>query len=55
MLYPIMTVGLTVAFFAYILYLAFIKKALKQNLKDVVYPGIFFISVWTGLYFFLLT
>lgn len=54
MLYPFITIGLLVAFIAYILYLAFVTKDLKQNLSKVVYPGLFFISVWAGLYFFVL-
>jgi len=51
MLYPFITIGLLIEFVAYLLYLAFVKKNLKQNLSTVVYPGLFFISVWAGLYF----
>lgn len=50
MLYPFMTIGLLIAFIAYVIYLALTKK-LKQNISTVVYPGLFFISVWAGLYF----
>ncbi len=41
-------------FILYVLYLAIIKKELKQNLNKVVYPGMFFIVVWALLYFVLL-
>jgi len=54
MLYPFIAIGLLIVFVAYILYLAFVKKDLKQNLRKVVYPGIFFISVWASLYFLVL-
>ena len=33
----------------------FKEKELKQNLSKVVYPGLFFISVWTVLYFSVLS
>jgi hypothetical protein len=50
MLYPFMTIGFLIVFIVYVLYLALTKK-LKQNISTVVYPGLFFISVWAGLYF----
>jgi hypothetical protein len=50
MLYPFMTIGFLIVFIVYVLYLALTKK-LKQNISTVVYPGMFFISVWAGLYF----
>lgn len=50
MLYPFMTIGFLIVFIVYVLYLA-LKKKLKQNISTVVYPGLFFISVWAGLYF----
>lgn len=50
MLYPFMTIGFLIVFIVYVLYLALMKK-LKQNISTVVYPGLFFISVWAGLYF----
>lgn len=50
MLYPFMTIGFLIVFIVYVLYLALTKK-LKQNIITVVYPGLFFISVWAGLYF----
>ncbi len=42
-------------FFCYLFYLAFIKKELKQNLSTVVYPGLFFITTWVILYYFLVS
>jgi len=42
-------------FLIYILYLALIKKELKQNLAQVVYPGLFFFAVWALLYYWLLS
>jgi len=53
-MYPFIAIGLLIVFVAYILYLAFVKKELKQNLNEVVYPGLFFISVWAGFYFLIL-
>lgn len=41
-------------FLLYVLYLAIVKKELKQNLDKVVYPGLFFMVVWAVLYYFLL-
>ena len=43
-----------VLFILYVGYLAFIKKALKQHLTTVVYPGLFFIAVWVACYFIFL-
>jgi len=54
-MYPFIAIGLLIVFVAYILYLALVKKELKQNLSKVVYPGLFFISVWTILYFSVLS
>jgi len=41
-------------FVFYLLYLAFIKKNLKSNLTQIVYPGLFFIAAWGILYVLLL-
>lgn len=46
---------MTVLFIVYVLYLAFFKKELKQQLTGVLYPGLFFIGVWCILYYFILT
>ena len=54
-MYPFIAVGLLFVFIAYVLYLVFVKKDSKQNLGNVIYPGLFFISVWAGLYFFVLS
>lgn len=43
-----------VLFVLYVLYLALVKKQLKQNLNQVVFPGLFFIAVWGILYYFVL-
>jgi hypothetical protein len=40
-----------IVFILYVLYLAIIKKTLKQNLTKVVYPGVFFILVWIVIYY----
>ncbi|QBZ96909.1 hypothetical protein GS03_00392 [Flavobacterium sangjuense] len=45
---------MTIIFVLYVLYLAFIKKDLKKNMQTVVYPGVFFISVWVICYFIFL-
>jgi hypothetical protein len=42
------------SFLVYILYLAFLKKELKQQLTGVLYPGLFFMGVWIFLYYFIL-
>ncbi len=49
-----MPIVFVLLFILYVLYLAIIKKELKQNLTKVVYPGLFFIMVWALLYFVLL-
>jgi hypothetical protein len=41
-------------FGAYVLYLALVKKDLKNNLQTIVYPGVFFIVIWIGCYFLFL-
>lgn len=46
---------MTVLFIVYVLYLAFFKKELKQQLTGVLYPGLFFLVVWSILYYFILT
>ncbi|WP_333599902.1 hypothetical protein [Flavobacterium sp.] len=48
---PIILIAL---FVFYVLYLALIKKELKQNLTGVLYPGLFFIVVWGILYYIIL-
>jgi len=45
---------LTAIFVFYLLYLAFVKKNLKNNLTQIVYPGLFFVVVWGILYVLLL-
>ncbi|MFA7444852.1 MAG: hypothetical protein WCY89_02815 [Flavobacteriaceae bacterium] len=52
MIYPFITIGLVVAFIIYVLYLALIKKNLKSKTQTVVLPGLFFIGVWLGVYYF---
>lgn len=49
-----MPVVFILLFVLYVLYLAIIKKEFKQNLSKVVYPGLFFILIWTLIYFVLL-
>lgn len=53
MTYPFIPIGLIITFIVYVSYLLFIKKDLKR-LKTVLYPGLFFIAVWIGIYCFLL-
>lgn len=45
---------LTLLFLGYLLYLGLIKKSLKSNRFQVVYPGLFFISIWAVIYFVML-
>lgn len=54
MTYPFIPLGLIAVFFGYILYLAIIKKNLKRKFKTVVLPGVFFITIWGVIYYFLL-
>ncbi len=44
----------TALFILYVLYLAFIKKNLRANLTQIIYPGLFFVAVWILLYFLIL-
>lgn len=50
MTYPFITIGLTIVFVVYLLYLLLIKKDFKK-LKAFLYPGLFFIAVWVAIYF----
>lgn len=50
MLYPLITLGLLVAFVGYILYHAIYRKNLKSKMNTVVLPGLFFVAVWIVLY-----
>jgi hypothetical protein len=53
MTYPFIPIGLISMFILVILYLLIIKKDMKQ-LKNVLYPGLFFIAIWAVIYYFLL-
>ena len=53
MTYPFIPIGLISIFILVILYLVIIKKDIKQ-LKNVLYPGLFFIAIWAVIYYFLL-
>ena len=44
-----------ILFMLYVLYLAFIKKDLKNNLSTVLYPGLFFMAIWGLIYYFLIS
>lgn len=46
-----MPIALMVIFALYLLYLAVIKKNLKNNLSAIVYPGLLFVLVWGICYF----
>lgn len=46
---PLILIGL---FILYMLYVALIKKDLKNNLK-YIYPGLFFVGIW-GIFYFLI-
>jgi CRISPR/Cas system endoribonuclease Cas6 (RAMP superfamily) len=48
----IMAIGLIVVFIGWILYRLIIKKDLKKNLNNL-YLGLFFIGIWTLIYFFI--
>ncbi|RKS02594.1 hypothetical protein C8C84_2317 [Flavobacterium sp. 102] len=48
---PIIFIAL---FVLYVLYITVVKKELKQNLYKVVYPGLFFITVWGTIYYFMI-
>gem|GEM_PF-518066 len=47
-----MAMGLTLAFFGWVLYHLIIKKDLKKNLNNM-YLGFFFIGTWVLFYFFI--
>lgn len=49
----ILTLGLTTILLGYALYLLLIKKDSKA-FKKVMLPGLFFISVWGAIYYFIL-
>ncbi|NHM06352.1 hypothetical protein G4D82_03895 [Flavobacterium sp. CYK-4] len=41
-------------FIGYLFYLGLVKRNLKSNRFKVVYPGLFFITVWAVIYFVML-
>jgi len=47
-----MVIGLVIAFIGWILYRFIIKKDLNKNLNNL-YLGLFFITIWAFLYFFI--
>jgi len=49
-----MPIIFTALFVLYVLYLAIVRKNLRQNKHAVLYPGLFFIVVWGVIYFELL-
>lgn len=51
MLFPFITIGLTIAFLGYVLYLAFIRKNLRSKFQSEILPGIFVLGAWAALYF----
>ncbi|WP_187695259.1 hypothetical protein [Chryseobacterium sp.] len=53
MTYPLIPIGLIIIFIIYVIYLAFVKKDM-QMLRSVLYPGLFFITVWALIYYFML-
>ncbi len=53
MTYPLIPIGLITIFIVYVLYLLLFKKDLKR-FTAVLYPGLFFIAIWTIIYYFLL-
>lgn len=42
-------------FLGYILYLLFIKKELRKNIYTVLLPGMFFMSVWGLIYYWIIS
>ncbi len=46
-------IAFIILFIGWILYRTIIKKDIKQNL-NTVYLGLFFIGIWTVMYWFLL-
>ena len=53
MLYPFITIGLIAVFAVYIFYFLLIRRDIEK-VKAGLYPGIFFIIIWIGIYYFLL-
>lgn len=53
MLYMFVPIGLIALFICYVLYLAFARKNLRSQIKPIVLPGLFFISVWAVIYYFI--
>lgn len=45
---------LILLFVGYLLYLGLVKKSLKSNRFQVVYPGVFFIAIWAVIYLLML-
>jgi hypothetical protein len=53
MFYPILSVLFIALLVIYLVYLYFVKKD-EKLFFSVLYPGIFFVSVWLLIYYFLL-
>lgn len=53
MTYPLIPIGLIAVFIVYMLYLLFFRKD-RKKLKDFLTPGLFFIAIWTVIYYFML-
>jgi hypothetical protein len=53
MTYLFIPIGLIAVFIIYVLYLLLVKKDMKK-LKIALYPGLFFITIWAVIYYFLL-
>jgi hypothetical protein len=46
-----MPIIMTIIFVLYVLYLLLVKREFKSKLKTVIFPGVFFIIVWSVYYF----
>jgi hypothetical protein len=53
MTYPFIPIGIFIVFVFYALYLLIIKKD-KMKFKAMLLPGVFFIVLWSAIYYFLL-
>ena len=51
----IIPIIMIVLFLLYVLYLAFVKKDLRKNLTTVLYPGLFFMTIWGVIYYVLIS
>ncbi|MCR5860864.1 hypothetical protein LRS05_01310 [Flavobacterium sp. J372] len=49
--YPLIAVFLAAFFVVYLLYLALVKRNIREKMQTVVLPGFFFLSVWAAIYF----